>query len=94
MKIPEELLKKWWELRSHGDGKKIAEANKDKEVNEMDISRAMNEGKCPDQVFEVLAEFYKKKQEKVNEYIASHADIVTTGTTESSENNGEKAVKI
>lgn len=67
MKIPDELFKRWHELRSHGDGKKIAEANKG--VTEMDISRAMKDGSCLDHVFEALAEYYKTKDGKVKEYL-------------------------
>lgn len=67
MNVPEELMKKWKELRSHGDGKKIAEQNP--AVNDMDVSRAFTTGACPDDVFEIIADFYKKKEEKVNEYL-------------------------
>jgi hypothetical protein len=38
MKVPEELLKKWQDLRSFGDGRKIVDQNEG--INEMDISRA------------------------------------------------------
>jgi len=67
MKIPEELLKKWSELRSHGDGVKIAAQNA--EVSTMDISRAINSGECSDKVFDAIAGFYKEKEEKVKEFL-------------------------
>lgn len=67
MKIPEELLKKWSELRSHGDGVKIAEQNSD--VTVFDVSKAINTKECPDRVFEAIANFYKEKEEKVKEFL-------------------------
>lgn len=67
MKIPEELLKKWDGLRSHGDHVKIAAQNQ--KVTNMDISRAINTGECSDLVFDAIAGFYKEKEEKVKEYL-------------------------
>jgi len=67
MKIPEELKKKWSELRSHGDGVKIAEQNPG--VTVYDISRAINTGECSDLVFDAIAGFYKEKGEKVKEFL-------------------------
>lgn len=67
MKIPEELLKKWNDLKSFGDGRKIAEKNP--EITNMDVSRAFNQGECSDRVFEAIADFYKEKEEKVKEYL-------------------------
>lgn len=67
MKIPEELLKKWSELRSHGDGVKIADQNPS--VTVQDISRAVNSGECSDTVFNAIAGFYKEKENRVREYL-------------------------
>lgn len=67
MKIPDELLKKWASLRSHGDHVKIAAQNQ--KVTNMDISRAINTGECSDLVFDAIAGFYKEKEEKVKEYL-------------------------
>lgn len=66
MKIPDELFKKWTDLRSHGDGKKIADT---KGLNENDVSRAFNTQECSDDTFEKLAEYYKEKEEKVNQFL-------------------------
>lgn len=67
MKVPVELMKKWEALRSFGDGKKIAESSPD--VNEVDVSRALNTGECSDEVFHAIASFFKKKEEEVNQYL-------------------------
>jgi hypothetical protein len=67
MKVPEELLKKWNDLRSHGDGKAISEQNAD--ITEMSVSRAFTTGECSDETFEAIANFYKEKEEKVNQYL-------------------------
>ncbi len=66
MKIPDDLKKKWDDLRSHGDGKKIADAYTD--INEVDVSRAFTSGECSDEVFHAIADFYKKKEESVKQY--------------------------
>lgn len=67
MQVPDELMKKWTALRSHGDGRKIAELHNG--ITEMDISRAFNLGECRDEVFDAIAGFYKEKELKVKEYL-------------------------
>ncbi len=62
MKIPEDVMKKWNELKSHGDGKKIAQESGH---SEMHISRAFVTGECSDEVFESLAKFFKSKEGKI-----------------------------
>lgn len=37
MKIPDKIFSQWKDLRTHGDGKKIAEQ---KGITEMDVTRA------------------------------------------------------
>lgn len=66
MKIPEEIFNKWKDLRSHGDGKKIAKTGG---ISEMDVSRAFNTQECSDEVFTVIASFYRKKEASVKEFI-------------------------
>lgn len=66
MKIPDELFKKWTELRSHGDGKKISE---EKGLSEMDVSRAFTTQECSDDTFDAMADYYKDKEEKVKQYL-------------------------
>ena len=66
--VPDELKKKWEDLRSFGDGKKIADSSQD--VNEVDVSRAFSTGECSDEVFHAIAEFFKKKEESIKQYLA------------------------
>lgn len=66
MKIPDELFNKWQDLRSYGDGKKIAERAG---LSEVEVSRAMTTQECSDKVFEEIAAYYKEKEEKVKEYL-------------------------
>lgn len=67
MKIPEELQKKWQGLRSHGDGRKISEANEG--ISEFAVSRALVNGECQDHVFEAIAKYYKEKEENIKDYL-------------------------
>lgn len=70
MEVPKELLEKWKALRSAGDPQEIvatmAEENK---VVDQTIRNVFSDGKCSDEVFEAMAEYYKKKAEKVKQYI-------------------------
>lgn len=66
MKIPDEIFKAWKDLRSHGDGKKIAES---KGITEMDVSRAFNSQECSDETFEAIGSFYKEKAETIKDFM-------------------------
>lgn len=66
MKIPDELFKKWTDLRSYGDGKKISDTTG---LTEMEVSRAFSTQECSDDTFEKLADYYKAKEEKIKEYL-------------------------
>lgn len=66
MRIPDEVFKKWQDLRSFGDGKKISEQ---KNITEVDISRAFTTQECSDETFEKLAEFFKEKEERIQKII-------------------------
>jgi len=67
MILPKELIEKWQVLRSPGDTSRMAERleGTDKET----FNRAFREGKCNDNVFAVMAEFYREKENKVKEYL-------------------------
>lgn len=73
MKIPDKIFAQWMDLKSHGDGKKIAEKNG---LRDMDVSRAFTTGECPDDVFKAIAEFYKDKLEIINEYMPDPVESV------------------
>lgn len=66
MKIPEELFKKWNDLRSHGDGKKIAEETG---LTEMQVSAVFKTQECTDSVFEKVAAFFQGKEEKIKAFL-------------------------
>jgi len=68
MEIPIQILDSWKKLRSHGDGKKIVKANSGK-IGEIDITRAFKNGKCSDDVFEIIGNFYKEKEQRVEKYM-------------------------
>ena len=67
MIVPKELIKKWQALRSPGDSTKMAEkySGSDKET----FNRAFRLGKCNDEVFKVMAEFYEEKAKLIKEYL-------------------------
>ena len=67
MKIPDKLRNKWQALRSLGDSEKMAEKlpGSAKET----FNRAFREGKCRDDVFKVMAEFYEDKAALIKEYL-------------------------
>lgn len=67
MEIPEKLLKKWKTLRSAGDAEKMSE-KLEKSAAET-FNRAFREGKCRDEVFQVMAEFYEEKAELIKTYL-------------------------
>lgn len=67
MEIPEKLLKKWEVLRSPGDPDKMTE-KLDGSAAET-FNRAFREGKCRDEVFEVMATFYQEKAELVKQFL-------------------------
>jgi len=67
MEIPEKLRKKWEALRSPGDGDKMAEKLEGSAAET--FNRAFREGKCRDEVFKVMAEFYEEKAKLIKEYL-------------------------
>jgi hypothetical protein len=63
MIIPEEIRKKWKELRSQGDNEKIVAMAiaKGHNVQAPYISRAFDGQYCSDELFAVLKEYYMQK---------------------------------
>lgn len=70
MKIPKELIKKWEVLRSDLDTERIAEAAG---VHKQTVRNAFNTGKCSDEVFKAMADFYSGKEVLINQYILQPA---------------------
>jgi hypothetical protein len=70
MEVPQALLDKWKVLRSPGDPQEIVASMPDESrVVEQTIRNVYSDGKCSDEVFDAMAEYYKKKAEKIKQYI-------------------------
>lgn len=67
MEIPEKLRKKWEALRSPGDSVQMAEQLPGTAAET--FNRAFREGKCRDEVFKVMADFYEEKAKLIKEYL-------------------------
>lgn len=67
MIIPDNLMKKWQVLRSPGDGEKMAD-KLEGSASET-FNRAFREGRCRDEVFRVMADFYEEKANLIKEYL-------------------------
>lgn len=67
MIIPEKLMQKWKVLKSKGDGEKLAERLAGTAAET--FNRAFREGKCRDEVFAIMAEFYEEKANLIKEFL-------------------------
>lgn len=67
MILPKELIDKWQVLRSPGDTTKMSE--KLPGSSSETFNRAFRDGKCNDNVFKVMAEFYEAKASVIKEYL-------------------------
>lgn len=67
MIIPKKILSKWRVLKSASDAKKLSAlmGGKYPEV----FTRALRDGVCNDEVFEVMAKFYEDKAKMVKEFL-------------------------
>lgn len=63
VQIPEDMFKRWKELRGHGDGVKIKEDNPSMIDNK--FNRAFKNGRCDEKTFVALKKFYDKKDKEV-----------------------------
>lgn len=68
MEIPAEILAQWKKLRSHGDGRRLIEKHPGK-FGDQDLTRAFKQGKCSDEVFVMMGEFYKEKQDNIDKFM-------------------------
>jgi len=60
MNIPKGILKKWKGLKSSRDIAALASLT---QKSRMTISRALNDGECSVEVFVVISDFYKQREE-------------------------------
>jgi hypothetical protein len=67
MIIPEKLMQKWIALKSKGDSEKMADRLEGSAAET--FNRAFREGKCRDEVFKVMADFYEEKIAVIKEYL-------------------------
>lgn len=67
MVIPDKILKKWLALKSPGDADKMAEKLTGSAAET--FNRALREGKCRDEVFKIMADFYEEKANLIKEYL-------------------------
>ena len=67
MEIPKKLIAKWKVLRSPGDSEKMADRLEGSAAET--FNRAFREGKCRDDVFKTMADFYEQKTELIKEYL-------------------------
>lgn len=67
MEIPTKLKKKWEVLRTPGDSEKMAE--KLAGTSAETFNRAFRLGRCRDEVFEVMAQFFEQKASVIKEYL-------------------------
>lgn len=66
MKIPVELMDKWSLLHSWGDQDKLADKTG---LTTVTIRKILKGGECSDEQFELIAEFYKEKEDLINQYL-------------------------
>jgi hypothetical protein len=70
MEIPKDLLEKWEVLKAQGDPERIVESMPaDSRVSFQTIRNAFNTGECSPEVFEAIAEFYKKRAERIAQFL-------------------------
>lgn len=67
MIIEQQLLEKWARLRSPEDTGKLAERIEGG-YPEL-FARALRDGKCSDEVFKIMADFYEEKAELIKQYL-------------------------
>lgn len=71
MVIPEKLIKKWKALRTPGDGGKMSEkaSAQGLEISDETFNRSFRNGKCSDDTFKIMAEFYEEKAQLIKQYV-------------------------
>lgn len=67
MIIPEKLIKKWEVLRTPGDSDKMADKLEGSAAET--FNRAFRLGRCNDNVFKVMADFYEEKAQLIKDYL-------------------------
>lgn len=68
MIIEQQLLEKWSRLRSPEDTSKMSERMEG--GYPALFSRVFRDGKCSDEVFKIMADFYEEKAELIKQYLS------------------------
>lgn len=68
MLIDKKLLSKWQALRSPEDTGKMAKQMGDSGYPEL-FARAFRDGRCRDDVFQIMADYYDEKAKLIKEYL-------------------------
>lgn len=68
MIIPDKIINKWQVLRTPGDSAKMAEIMGNDGYPEI-FNRAFREGRCNDDVFKIMADFYEEKANLIKQYL-------------------------
>ena len=71
MTIPVEQLDKWMQLKSHGDGKAIAEKAG---VNEQTVSYALKVGRANDELYAIMADYFQEKEQRFSDYLSDYQE--------------------
>jgi DNA-binding LacI/PurR family transcriptional regulator len=71
MRIPYKFLEEWNTLKSPGDMLEIAELSG---MSRASVSRAFNDEVCNDELFEVIATYYKEKKERIESFLSDYQD--------------------
>lgn len=69
MRIPENILDDWNNLKSTGDMAKIARIAK---VSKPTVSRAFNDEVCSDHLFNVMAKYFAKKRQTLESILQDY----------------------
>jgi hypothetical protein len=71
MQIPYKFLEEWERLRTTGDVDKLAELSG---MSRASVSRAFNDEVCNDDLFEVIATYYKEKKDRIESFLSDYQD--------------------
>jgi hypothetical protein len=71
MTIPNELLEKWKQYKSHGDHKAIAEMAG---VTEGQVHYALKVGRANPELFAIMADFYEDKEDRFSSYLSDYSE--------------------
>ena len=69
--IPDKLIEEWSQLRTSSDFGQIADLA---DVFSQAVYRAFETKQCSPELFEIIADFYKGKQELIEKYLSDYND--------------------